>query len=180
MCRIASLFLVTEAKRKHVRQRARFQQHRDASCHNFFFFQGKAPKGNHTILKETLGEHATSQSTVKNWVAQFKRDFSTCDALRPGRHKSVTTPNIIDQIHELNLEYRRISTKSVAEQLKISRERIGSIIHENLDMRKLSAELVLKCLNTDEKRQRCQSSEQLLEFFRLCVILMISCAIGDH
>lgn len=87
----------------------------------------------------------------------------------------MTTPEIIDQIHELILEDRRISAKSIAEQLGISRERVGSIIHEDLDMRKLSAKWVPKCLNADEKRQRCQSSEQLLEFFRLCAIQMISC-----
>jgi len=69
-------------------------------------------------------------------VAQLKRgDFSTCDAPRPGRPKTVTTPEIIDQIHELILEDRRISAKSIAEQLGISRERVGSIIHEDLDMR---------------------------------------------
>ena len=34
-------------------------------------------------------------------------------------------------------------------------------------MRKLSAKWVPKCLNANEKRQRCQSSEQYLEFFRL-------------
>ena len=35
--------------------RARFQQHRDASCHQvFFFLQGKAPKEIHAILRETL------------------------------------------------------------------------------------------------------------------------------
>jgi len=36
--------------------RARFQQHRDASCHRgfFFFLQGKAPKQIHAILTETL------------------------------------------------------------------------------------------------------------------------------
>ena len=74
--------------------------------------------------------------TVKNWVAQFKRgDFSTCDAPRPGRPKTVTTPGIIDQIQEQILEDRRISAKSIAEQLGISRERVGSIIHEDLDMR---------------------------------------------
>jgi len=33
-------------------------------------------------------------------------------------------------------------------------------------MRKLSAKWVPKCLNADQKCQRCQSSEQLLEFFR--------------
>ena len=48
----------------HVRRRARFQQHRDASCHQVFFLQGKAPKEIHAILTETLGEHAPSYATV--------------------------------------------------------------------------------------------------------------------
>jgi len=101
----------------------------------FLFLQGKAPKEIHAILTETLGEHAPSYATVKHCVAQFKRgDFSTYVAPRPARPKTVTTPEIIDQIHELILEDRRISAKSVAEQLGISRERIGSIIHEDLDM----------------------------------------------
>jgi len=104
-------FLVTEAERKHVRRRARFQQHRDANCHQIFFFlQGKAPKEIHAILKETLGEYAPSYATVKYWVAQFNRgDFSTCVAPHPGRNKTVTAPEITDQIHELILEDRRVS-----------------------------------------------------------------------
>jgi hypothetical protein len=80
-------FLDTEAERKHVRRRARFKQHRDASCHAR---QG-APKEIHAILIETLGEHAPSYATVKNWVAKFK-----CGASRPERPKTVTTPEIID------------------------------------------------------------------------------------
>jgi len=78
----------------------------------------------------------------------------------------VTTPEISDQIHDLILEDRRISAKSIAEQLGISRERFGSIIHEDLDTRKLSAKWIPKCLNADQKHQRYQSSEQILEFFR--------------
>jgi len=142
---------------------------------NFFSLQGKAPKENHAILKETLREHEPSYATIKNWVAQFKcGDFSTCDALRPGRPKTGTTPEIIDQIHELILKNRRISAaKSIAEQLGISREWFGSIIHDDLGMRKLSAKWVPKCLNADQKPQRCRSSELVWNFFR--VIQMISC-----
>jgi len=126
----------------------------------FFFLQDKAPKEIQAILTETLGKHAPSYTTVKNWVAQFKSgDFSTCDVPRPGRPKTVTTPEIIEKIYELILENRRISAKSIAEQLGISRERVGSIIHEDLDTRKLSAKWVPKCLKADQKRQRCQSSE---------------------
>jgi len=84
-------------------------------------------------------------------MAQFKRgDFSTYDAPRLGRPKTVTTPEIIVQIHELILEDSRITPKSIAEQLGISRERVGPIIHEDLDTRKLSTKWVPKCLNADK------------------------------
>ena len=78
----------------------------------------------------------------------------------------MTTLEIIDQIHELILEDRRISAKSIAEQLGISRERVEFIIPEDLDMRKLSARWAPKYLNADRKSQKCQSSEQNLGFFR--------------
>ena len=101
-------FLVTEAERKHVRRRARFQQHGDESSHQVPpAHQGKSPKEIHVILTETLGEYAPSYATVKNWLAQFKRcDSSTYDAPRPGRPKTVTTLEIIDQIHEIIFEDR--------------------------------------------------------------------------
>jgi len=120
----------------------------------------------HAILTQTLGEHAPLYTTIKNWVAQFKRgDFSTSDLPH--------SMEIIDQIHELILEDRRILAKSIAEQLGISYEQVGSIIYEDLDMWKLSAKWVPKCLNVDQKRQRCQLSEQIWNFFSM--IQMISC-----
>ena len=125
-------------------------------------------------MTETLEEHAPLYVTVKNWMAQFKRgDFYTCDAPRPERPKTVTTPQIIVHIHELILEDHRISAKSTAEQLGISCERVGSqlgisceqvgsIIHGALDMWKLSVKWVPKCLKADQKHKRCQLSEELL------------------
>jgi hypothetical protein len=58
------------------------------------------------VSRPALGEHAPSYATVKHRVAQFKCDFSTCDAPRPGRPKTMANPEIIDQIHELILEDR--------------------------------------------------------------------------
>ena len=149
VCSCAELQVFSE--RKHVRRRARFQKLQDARCNHFFFLQGKTPKGIHDILTEKLGEHAPSYATVKNCVAQFKRcDFSSCDAPRPGRPKKRTPAEIIEQIHKLILEDRRISAKSIDEQLGILREGAGSIVHEDLDMRKLSAKWVSKCLNAEQ------------------------------
>jgi len=131
MCRIASLFFLQRLKGSMSGEARDFNNMKTRAVIRFFFFlQGKLPKEIHVILMETLREHAPSYATLKNWVVQFKRgDFSTCDAPRPGRPKTVTTPEIIDQIHEIILEDRRISVKSIAEQLGISSEGVGSIIH---------------------------------------------------
>jgi hypothetical protein len=63
-----------------------------------------------------------SYAIVKNWVGKFKRG-------------NFFTP--VDQIHELILEDRRTWTKSIAEEVGISRERVGSVIHQDLYMRKI-------------------------------------------
>ena len=115
MCRIASLFLLKRLKGS-MSGDARYFNSIETLALIKFFFQGKARKEFHAILTDILGEHAPSYANVKNWEAQFKRgDFSTCVAPRSGRPESVTTPEIIDQIHELILEGRRISGKSIAE-----------------------------------------------------------------
>jgi len=116
MCRIPSLFLLQRLKGSRSGEARDFNNIETRAVINYFFLQGKAPKEIHAILTETLGEYAPSYATVKIWMAQFKRgDFSTCDAPRPGRPKTVITQEFIDQIRELIFEDRRISGKSIAE-----------------------------------------------------------------
>jgi len=116
MRRILGFFLLQRLKGSMSGDASEFNNIETRAVINCFLLQGKAPKEIHGILTETLGQHAPSCATVKNWVAQFKRgDFSTCDAPRPGRPKTVATPEIIDQIHELILEDRQIPAKSIAE-----------------------------------------------------------------
>jgi len=85
MCQIASLFLLQRLKGSMSDDAHNFNNVEMQAVIKFFFLQGKALKVIHAILIETLGEHAPSYATVKNWVAQFKcGDFSTCDAPHPG------------------------------------------------------------------------------------------------
>jgi len=93
MCRIPSIFLLQGLKGSMSSDALDFYNIETRAVIKFFFLQVKAPKEILAILIETLGEHAPSYATVKIWVAQFKlRDFSTCDAPRPGRPKTVTIP----------------------------------------------------------------------------------------
>jgi len=172
MCQIARLFLLQRLKESISGDARDFNM--ETQTLKFFFLQGKAPKEIHAILIEILGEHAPLYATVKNWMAQFKRgDFSTCDAPRHGQPKTVTNVEIIDQIHELVLEDHWISAKSIAEQLGISRERVGSIIHEDLDMPKLSAKWVPKRLTWIKNVNGARRLSNFWNFFG--GIQMISC-----
>jgi len=74
-----------------------------------FFSARQDAEGNSRHSERNIRGTSTIVCHRQIWVAQFKRgDFSTCDASRPERPKTVTTPEIINQIHELILENRRI------------------------------------------------------------------------
>jgi len=73
MCRIASLFLLQRLKGSMLGDARDFNNIETPASIKFFSLQGKAPKEIQAILTETLGKHAPSYATAKNWVVQFKR-----------------------------------------------------------------------------------------------------------
>jgi len=151
MCRTASLFLLQRLKGSMPCDARDFNNYETRTV-NTFFSEKQGAEGNSHNSERNIRGICTIFATVKNWVAKFKRgDLSTCVVPHPGRLKTVTTSEISDQIHELILEDCRISNKSISGQLGISRERVGSIIHEDLDMWKHSAEWIPKCVNADQK-----------------------------
>jgi len=81
VCRTARLFLLQRLKGSMSGDARDFNNIETRAVVIYFSLQGKAPKEIHAILQETIGEHAPSYATVKNWVVQFKcGDFSTCVA----------------------------------------------------------------------------------------------------
>jgi hypothetical protein len=87
----------------------------------------------------------------------------------------VTIPENVDATHSMNLDDSRISTKKKAQTLAISRERVGCIVHEILDMRKLSAQWIPKCLNAVQKRERALASQAILDQFRWDPVGLLNC-----
>ena len=77
---------------------------------------------------------------------------STNDAERSGRPNKVTTPEMIDKIHVIVLKDRRMEVCQIVEIVGISDERVCNILHEHLDMKKLSARWVPRLLTIDQKR----------------------------
>jgi len=76
------------------------------------------------------------------------------------------------------LDDRRMKVRKNAETIGISKERVGYILHEELDIKKLCARWVPRLLTADQKRTRMKISEQCLERFNkkkliFCVDLLL-------
>ena len=114
VCSCAELqsFLVTEAERKHVRRGVRFQ-HRDASCNQGFFLQGKAQKEIHAIPNRNI----RIISTIVCHSHKLGAPSLNVIIFPPVMRLVLDDPKRVTsgQIHELILEDRRISAKSIAE-----------------------------------------------------------------
>jgi len=107
-----------------------------------------------------------SFSTIKKWAAEFKRGRTSLEGdPREGRPKSATTPEIIEQVHDMVLDDKRMKVREIAETIGISKERIGYILHEEFDMKKLCARWVPCLLTADQKCTCMKISEQCLEHF---------------
>jgi transposase len=118
-----------------------------------FVKEGLMPKETHSKFIKVYGDSSPSFSTIKKWAAEFKCGrISLEDDPRDGRPKSVTTPEIIEQVHDMVLDDWRMKVRENAETIGISKEGVGYILHEEFDMKKLCATRVPHLVTADQKR----------------------------
>ncbi|GBP81275.1 Histone-lysine N-methyltransferase SETMAR [Eumeta japonica] len=86
----------------------------------------------------------------------------SCEDDPPGGPVTVVTEENVRKIEKLVLADRRIKLWHIAEELQISKERVGGIIHEHMNMRKISARWVPKMLTPFDKQRRLQTNKDFL------------------
>lgn len=88
-------------------------------------------------LDEVHGESAPALMTVYLWINEFKRGrICAGDEARFGRLVQVTL-DIVEKIHCMVVEDRRMKMREIAEAVDISKERVHDILHEKLHIKKL-------------------------------------------
>lgn len=132
----------------------------------FFVKEGLSPNEIHQRFVKVYKQDSPSYSTVKKWAAEFKRGRESIeDDPREGRPKSATTPELIDRVHDMVLEDRRVKLREIAEAVGISVERVCHILHNELHMNKLCARWVPRILTPEQKRNRMTMSQRALELY---------------
>jgi hypothetical protein len=116
--------------------------------------------GTHTTVSTASAICHTVTATCR-----YSGRTSLEDDPREGRPKSATTPEIIEQVHGMVLDDRRMRVREIAETIGLSKESVGYILHEELDMKMPCARWVPRLLTADQKRTRMNISEQCLGCF---------------
>ena len=126
----------------------------------------RSPVEIHDDMVETFGEDDPSYSTTENWCENFKHwRCSTKGEAFPGWPNEVVTLWKGDAVLDTVMRDRRVTTRRLATIHSISKTSVNRILHEQLNMNKVSARPVTRMFMTDQKRQRAQMSRELFGEF---------------
>jgi len=107
------------------------------------------------MLVQVYGDNVIMKTTVYKCVKRFSEGReSVTDEERSGRPGTSRTEENIANVCQIMREKRRLTVRSIAEQVNIYRETVRKILTENFDMRKVCAKMVPKELAEEQKQKR--------------------------
>ena len=130
----------------------------------FLTKEGAKAKEIYRRMADVYGDSSLKYSIVAKWSAEFKRGRDSLeDDPRPGRPADIVSQEMIDRVERLVLNNHRINVAELASEYGISNGSVYTIIHEHLGMSKVSPRWVPRNLNIQDRQQRVESSQELLE-----------------
>jgi len=88
------------------------------------------------MLVQVYGQDAMSRKCVYDWFARFRAGKESVeDEPRSGRSSTSRTVENIERVRVLLAKDRRLTLRLIAEEVGISKDTVGAIIHEDLGKR---------------------------------------------
>jgi len=104
---------------------------------------------------QVYGDSAMKKTAVYKSVKRFSEGIkSVTEEERSGRPATSRTEENIAKVRQILRENRRLTVRSIAEQVNIDRETVRNILTEDLDMSKVCAKMVPKELTEEQKQRR--------------------------
>ena len=97
---------------------------------------------------------------MKRFVREEKVSLTKRDQ---GGQQQAELKEKIEKLRQIVRENRRLTVRSIAEQVNINRETVRKILTEDLDMRKVCAKMVPKVLTEKQKQRKVAIWHDLLE-----------------
>ena len=107
------------------------------------------------MLVQVYRDNSMKKTAVYKRVKHFSEGReSDTNEKRSGWPATSRTKENIAKVHQIVRENRRLTVRSIAEQVNINREADRKILTEDLDMRKVCAKMVAKELSDKQKQRR--------------------------
>jgi len=125
---------------------------------------GKSDTETFEMLKIALGEEAMCRTqTYERWKRFKEGRTSVDDDPRSGRPSTSKTDNNVAKGREVNRSNHHLTVREVAEEVSISKTVCHEILTENLGMHCIAAKFVPRLLTDDQKQNRADVSQELLD-----------------
>ena len=105
-----------------------------------------------------------SRTRLFEWHRRFKEGREEVeDDHRSGRPSTSRTDENVDGMKQMVRSDRRLTVRTIANELGMNNERVWRIITEDLGMRKICAKMVPRLLNEGQKERRMQVCQNILK-----------------
>lgn len=108
-----------------------------------------------------------SKNRVRVWHRRFRNGWTdTKDQKRPGRPKTVRIPETIQAVDQAVQGQRKVTVRSLAEDLNLTKSSVHNIIHKDLKLSKIALKFIPKDLTQaqkDTRRDICAANIQLVK-----------------
>ena len=95
-----------------------------------YFLRRKSSKETEGKFEKYYKQSAPSHDMVHKWFTEFRCGrISTIDVERPGHPEEVTSQEMIDKIHDIVLNDRRLKVREISETANISVGCVWHILH---------------------------------------------------
>jgi len=116
----------------------------------FLVKHGKSGNEIREMLVQVYGGNAMKKRAVYKWVKRFSEGReSVTDEARSERPATSRTEENVTKIHQIVRENRRLTVRSIAEQVNIDRETVRKILTEDLRHEEGCAKMVPKELTEE-------------------------------
>jgi len=133
-------------------------------CVKFCFKLGKTATETWKMLQQAFGDECMSRTLCFEWYSRFKTGRTSIDEdPRSGRHPTSTDDAHVDAVRDLIFQNRRLSIREIAEDVGIRFGSCQAILTEKLNMHRVAAKFVHRGLTEDQKANRVNISQELLD-----------------
>ena len=113
---------------------------------------------------EVYSKECMSRTRVFEWHKRFREGRTDVEDGERSRRPTISkTTNNIREIEKIVQADRRLSIRLIAERMSTDKEIVWQVLHDNLHMTKVCAQVVSKLLTSDQKEKRQEICADILK-----------------